>query len=189
MGVIFPSAGTAAGGHAAFVQAMGRHVDPHVRMGGFSGAVTRDLIASGHDFTPGIVNPDDPCDVYIFASPANSRGDAVVLAVEQAVEKLPEASFVLLNPDLEDTVLSYTFGIHTSDKCRKFVSNFETTYAYRGIFQIERPSNRPLERGAVLHHHGGPWTAHGLCQKAGGFELLASFDSKPSKAELGGVPW
>lgn len=109
--------------------------------------------------------------------------------MQQAVAKVPGATWVLMNPDLEDTVLSYTFGIKTSGACRSFVRTFRSAYFFRGIFQIERPSGRPLERGALLHHHGGPWVAHGLCAEADGFAELASFAEEPSKAELGGVPW
>ena len=117
------------------------------------------------------------------------RGDAVVLAVEQAVEKMPDATWILFNPDLEDTILSYTFGISTSDACRKFVETFEHAYYYRGLFQIQRPSNRPVERGALLHHHDGPWVAHGLCQKAGGYEHLRTFKAAPTRAQLSNLPW
>ena len=54
---------------------------------------------------------------------------------------------------------------------------------------MQRPSNQPMERGAVLHHHGGPWVAHGLCEEAGGFDELRSFKARPSKAQLAAVPW
>ena len=71
-------------------------------MGAISGAVTRTLIADGFDFTSKCVDAAAPSDVYLIAAPTNSRGDAVVLAVEQAVNKVPGACWVLLNPDLED---------------------------------------------------------------------------------------
>ena len=48
---IFPSAGTAAGAASSYKRAMGSEVGAHVSLGGFSGAVTRDLIAEGIDFT------------------------------------------------------------------------------------------------------------------------------------------
>ena len=187
--VIFPSAGTAAGGEAAFRRALGRDLRSHVSVGAVSGAVTRDAIAEGHDFTARCVSAADPCDAYLVAAPANARGDAVVLAVEQAVEKMPDATWILFNPDLEDTILSYTFGISTSDACRKFVETFEHAYYYRGLFQIQRPSNRPVERGALLHHHDGPWVAHGLCPTAGGYEHLRTFKAAPTRAQLSNLPW
>ena len=96
---------------------------------------------------------------------------------------------MLFNPDLQDTVLSYTFGIKTSSACRAFVGTFAQCYYYRGIFQLERPHNRPLERGAVLKHFGSAWVAHGLCAEAGGFEQLATFDERPTKAQLGSLRW
>lgn len=97
---------------------------------------------------------------------------------------------MLLNPDLEDTILSYTFGITTSNACRDFVRTFgEPVYYYRGIFQLQRPSNRPVERGAVLRHYDGPFLAHVLCETAGGFERLAEFESLPSREQLGSLNW
>ena len=186
---IFPSAGTAAGAASSYKRAMGSEVGAHVSLGGFSGAVTRDLIAEGIDFTAKCVDPSQPADVYLLVAPANSRGDAVALAVEQAVAKVPDACFVLLNPDLDDTILSYTFGITISDRVRKFVRQFDTCYYYRGTFQMIRPSNRPLERGCVLHHFGGAWVAHGLCEAAGGFDELGRFDSQPSRQQLAGLSW
>ena len=195
--VIFPSAGTAAGAQAAFSTALGRQLSAHVRLGAFSGAVTRDAVAEGMravnadfvDFTSKCVDPSDPADVYLVAAPANGRGDAVALAVEQAVRKVPNACWVLLNPDLEDTILSYTFGIETSDHVRKFVAGFKPAFYYKGVFQTLRPSGRVLERGCLLHHHGGPWVAHGLCREAGGFDELASFEEKPSRAQVSAVDW
>ena len=76
-----------------------------------------------------------------------------------------------------------------ADACRKFVETFEHAYYYRGLFQIQRPSNRPVERGALLHHHDGPWVAHGLCQTAGGYEHLRTFKAAPTRAQLSNLPW
>ena len=184
---IFPSAGTMAAAQASFKKATGRLCGSHVGMGAFKAAVTRDLIAEGFDFTASCVDPNDPADVYLIVSPTNSRGDAVALAVQQAVEKCPSSCFVLLNPDLEDTILSYTFGIHTSDAVRSFVQKFETCYYYRGIFQLVRPSNRPLEKGCLLHHYKQEWVAHGLLGGEEGFGRLATFGERPSREQLGQV--
>ena len=63
------------------------------------------------------------------------------------------------------------------DENSTFVQTFEQCYYYRGVFQLERPSNRPLERGAVLKHFDGPWGAHGLCAEAGG-ERVCLFRTK-----------
>ena len=100
---------------------------------------------------------------------------------------MPSACFVLLNPDLEDTILSYTFGITTSASVRSFVGTFEETYYYRGAFRVVRPANRPIECGCILRHWDGPWEAHGL--SAGGFERIATFDARPSREELANLPW
>ena len=56
---------------------------------------------------------------------------------------------------------------------------------------LARPSNRPRERGALLHHYGGPWVAHALRRSSGGarFEEVARFDERPSKAELARIDW
>ena len=90
--VIFPSAGTAAAAQASFKTALGRPVSGHVRTGAISAAVTRTLIAEGYDFTK-CVRADEPSDVYLVAAPVNSRGDAVVMAVEQAVDKVSDADW------------------------------------------------------------------------------------------------
>ena len=131
---------------------------------------------------------------------------------------MPDACFVLLNPDLEDTILSYTFGIKTSDAVRKvrpacepprpltrsppvrkraglitaslrsqFVAQFSTCYYYRGTYQMERPANRPIERGYLLSHFGGPWVAFGV--GSGGHNELASWDKKPSRSQLSLLSW
>ena len=71
----------------------------------------------------------------------------------QAVAKVPDACFVLLNPDLDDTILSYTFGITISDRVRKFVRQFDTCYYYRGTFQMVRPSNARTHARAHAHAH------------------------------------
>lgn len=186
---VFPSAGTGAGARSAFEKAASHPLSSHVSVGAFSGAVTRDAIASDHDFTAKCVDPEAPADVYLVVAPTNSRGDAVALAVRQAVDKVPGACWVIFNPDLEDTILSYTFGITTSDAVRSFVGAFKPCFYYRGIFQTLRPSNRVLERGCLLHHFKGPWVAHGLCAAAGGFDELASFEERPSRAELSALPW
>jgi hypothetical protein len=101
----------------------------------------------------------------------------------------PDATFVLLNPDLEDTILSYTFGINTSDAVRSFARSFEHCYYYRGVHQVVRPANRPVEKGALIHHHGAAWVAHRLRSAAGDFEELAAFDDEPSRAQLATLQW
>ena len=82
-------------------------------------------------------------------------------------------------------------GITTSDAVRKFVGDFRTCYYYRGTFQIQRPSNRPVERGCLLHQYGGRWVALGLCapDAGGGFDELDSFDQQPSRERLSQVNW
>ena len=183
--VIFPSAGNAAAAQRAYERFSGRLAA--CTLGGITGAVTRDAIASGVDFTPGIVDANDPADVYLFVAPSNSRGDAVALAVQQAVDKVPGACFVLLNPDLEDTVLSSVFGITTSDAVRKSVAEFATCYYYKGAFRMLRPANRPLECGCLLHQHGGQWVAHEL--RSEGFEELARWDEQPSREQFAALRW
>ena len=66
---------------------------------------------------------------------------------------MPDACFVLLNPDLDDTILSYTFGITISDRVRKFVRQFDTCYYYRGTFQMVRPSNARTHARTHAHTH------------------------------------
>lgn len=154
--------------------------------------MTRDEVRAGVDFTPSI-DAASPRDVYVFVAPRNARGDAVALAIEAAVARVPTACFVLLNPDLEDTVLGSTFGIGTSASVRSFCATFTRCYHYKGAFQIARPANRPLEKGCVLRHYGGPYVAHALKTGGpgggGGFERLQAFEELPSREQLGALRW
>ena len=186
---IFASTGTAAAASRAYERFSGRLATCAV--GGFSRAVTKDALSDEIDFTGGIVDPADASDVYLIVAPTNSRGDAVALAVQQAVDKVPGACWALLNPNLEDTILAYVFGIATSDAVRATVGDFDTAYYYRGVFQVQRPSNRPLERGCLLRHYRGPWVAYGLCAEAagGGFDELARWEEQPRREELAALAW
>ena len=182
---VFASAGTAAAGLMAYKRFVGPMHGAHVSLESLSATVTKDSLTAGVDFTPSI-DPADPCDVYIFVAPTNSRGDAVALAVQRAVDKVPSATFVLMNPDLEDTILSFVFGIKTSDTVRSFVESFDTCYYYKGAFSIQRPSNRPVERGCVLRHHKGPWKAHGT---GGASNELARWPEQPSREQIAALDW
>ena len=53
---------------------------------------------------------------------------------------------------------------------------------------MQRPANRPIERGALVRHFGGPWVAYGL-GIGGDFEARRSFEEQPSRAQLSAVPW
>lgn len=185
---VFASAGTAAAANKYYERFAGRLAS--CELGALAGAVTRDEVKAGQDFTPS-VDADAPCDVYVFVAPRNARGDAVALAVEAAVERVPSACFVLLNPDLEDTVLGSTFGIGLSQQVRQMMKAFRTCYHYKGAFQIVRPANRPLERGCILRHYGGPYVAHALRAEAagGGFERLEAFEELPSREQMGALRW
>ena len=74
---------------------------------------------------------------------------------------------------------------------RAFVGQFETCYYYRGAFSVQRPSNRPLERGCLLRHFGGEWVAHSLRAEGagGGFDELARWEGQPSREEYASLRW
>jgi len=181
---IFPSAGEAAAAAAAFARVNGQPLGEHVGLGSISGAVSREAVQAGVDFTPSSVSGDAPADVYIVVAPTNNRGDAVAFAVEQAVAKVPNASWVLFNPDLEDTVLGSVYGIKATGNIREFVGSFEWAYYYRGRFTLERPSLRPLDRGCLVYQFGGQWVAYGRRGEEYFLEEVEAFDAKPSKQRL-----
>lgn len=54
--------------------------------------------------------------------PKSVRGDQVLMTIENAISKAPDATWVLINPLLEDTVDSYTFGLLPSFLLRLYLS-------------------------------------------------------------------
>jgi len=186
--LLFESAGTAASAKEYYMRSIGKELPPTLSFGTFSSArVIRDRVnQQGDDMTPE-VRADDLCDIYMVVRPKDNRGDSVILAVEQAVQKLPGATWVLLNPILEDTVGGYTFGIRETDRRRSFLSQFEIVYLYRGLFLIQRPSLIPSERGAILKNLGQPYRVFKLNNQ--GYELLGEFKDKPGRNDLNGLPW
>ena len=87
-------------------------------------------------------------------------------------------------------MLSYIYGIKTSDACRRFVGQFEPCYYYRGVYGVQRPSNRPFERGAlVLRSYQGAWMAYAHAGARGGFRPLKQFEQSPSREQLAELKW
>eukprot|EP00960_Hanusia_phi_P072420 767779-Hanusia_phi.AAC.13 len=113
--LLFESAGTAASAKEYCIRNIGKELPSSLSFGTFSSArVIRDRVnQQGDDMTPD-VNGNDSCDVYMVlwvVRPKDNRGDSVILAVEQvtcdshhhgfdpfaqAVQKLPEASWILV---------------------------------------------------------------------------------------------
>jgi len=150
--VVFPDTGSAAGGQDAFRKALGRPVGSHVRVGSVSGAVTRELIQEQYDFTAETVDPMDPSDVYLFAAPANSRGDAAVLAIQQAVAKvrrlhmLPLQGHVLSYPRLPHSLTATVVGRRRSQAQR----GCSSILTWRTRFSRIRSASPPQTRAVTL---------------------------------------
>ena len=53
--------------------------------------------------------------------PKAVRGDQVLMTIEHAISKAPDATWVLINPLLEDSVDSYTFGPSPSPRPRLYL--------------------------------------------------------------------
>jgi len=182
--MLFESQGTAASAQAYYQRQRGS-LPPNIRLGVTAGKqVIRDNIQAGQDVTPD-VSADDPADIYFVVRPKNSRGDSVILAVEQAVEKVDGATWVLLNPMLDDA--GDAAGIGERDRQRAFLSQFESAYQFRGLFTIQRPSLVPRERGLILHTFGSTWATFRFNQ--GSYEKIKDFDSEPSRTQINSLRW
>jgi len=184
--MLFDSAGTAASAQAYYKKMVNETVPKNLIFSVASrGRVIRDKLHS-EDFTPD-VKSESPCDIYMVVRPENLRGDSVVLSIEQAVNKVPDATWILLNPALEDTVDGYTFGIQERDRRKQFVDQFETCFHYRGLFSIRRPTLVPKEHGALVKRFEEPWTAFRLTQ--GGYQKVKEWDEKPTRSKLNSIAW
>ncbi|KAJ1480199.1 hypothetical protein T484DRAFT_1957242 [Baffinella frigidus] len=184
--LMFDSAGTTATA-AAFCQRTLGAVPRHVTLESTSSTrVIRDKLRGDEasDVTQG-VSSGNAIDVYVVVRPKNNRGDSVILAVEQAVAKAPEAAWVLLNPLLEDQVDAYTFGIVEMGRRREFMKLFDTAYCFRGLFKIARPSLIPSEKGAVLRRFAQPWRVLKLNKE--GYEMMLESESKPDRSDISAV--
>lgn len=215
--LLFDSAGAAASAEAAYAQLYGEP-PPEGAMQFCALAnkpVTRDEARGlntmqcgperrpAHDYCPR-VSADSPCDAYVVVRPRNSRGDAVVLALMQAHAKVPDATWIIVNPELDDTQLRYTFGIKETSMHAAFLRGFQQVFLARGMYLVKRPSMSVKERGHLGMRYGEPWQA--LKRTADGFALLRSFDEyaaddasaedartkqrrQPTQAEIDAISW
>jgi len=121
--VLMDSPGTAAMAQAFYEKEYGGQLCPHVTFQALSKQQSmRDKLNSADDAG------EDDAQVYIVVRPKAVRGDQVLMTIENAMSKNPDASWVLLNPLLED---SETFGIRETDRQRSVLGEFEQVYSYR----------------------------------------------------------
>lgn len=140
------------------------------------------------DYTP-CVDPSDPADVYIAVEPRNSRGDAVVLALMQAVAKVPGAKWVLLNPRLDDGTLQPTFGLRATDRHAAFVATFTQAYLARGMYIVKRPTMIAREKGHVRAMYGQGWEALRKESDGSYSRFAAGPEARPPVKKLEGLTW
>eukprot|EP00967_Tisochrysis_lutea_P117120 scaffold189221_cov36-Tisochrysis_lutea.AAC.2 len=94
----------------------------------------------------------DPSDVYLFAAPANSRGDAAVLAIQQAVAKvrrlhmLPLQGHVLSYPRLPHSLTATVVGRRRSQAQR----GCSSILTWRTRFSRIRSASPPQTRAVTL---------------------------------------
>jgi hypothetical protein len=138
------------------------------------------------DFTPA-VSAEAPRDAYVCVRPRNSRGDAVVLALMQAQAKVSGATWLLVNPELDDGTLRATFGLRETDRYAAFLARFAQVYLARGMYLTKRPAMTVRERGHVGMRYGLGWEA--LKRTADGFAPLATWQAPPSAGEIDGLSW
>jgi len=186
--LLFDSAGTAASAQAAWVQLYAVPPPASVVFRGLANKpVTRDEARGlNWDFSPA-VTPNEPRDAYVVVRPRNSRGDAVVLALMQAHAKMPDATWLLINPELEDTALRGTFGIRETDRYMSFLGSFEQCYLARGMYLVKRPRMTVSERGHLGMRYGESWDA--LKRNANGFSPIERFARRPTPNEIDAVGW
>lgn len=196
--LLFDSAGTAASAQAAWQQLYREPPPPSLSFRGLTNKpVTRDEVRGLNtidgvdcrppwDFSPA-VTPDDPWDAYVCVRPRNSRGDAVVLALMQAQAKMPDATWLLVNPELEDTALRGTFGIRETDRYMSFLKQFAQVYLARGMYLVRRPAMTVSERGHLGMRYGETWDA--LKRNAEGFALIERFNKQPTSNEIDAISW
>ena len=103
--------------------------------------------------------PEDP-DYVLVVRPRNAVGDAVVEDVRVVAEALETAggTLLLVNPDLGQKVC---LGIHQKERWASFVATFAPLYHFSNTCAYERPSCRPMERGALRYTPARGWETFG----------------------------
>lgn len=112
----------------------------------------------------------------VIVNPVTSRGDPIMDALEMTVQQNPQATWILLNPDLGADRAAV--GMRESARRADFQQQFTTAFYYRPLFEIQRPKLDAVERGALLFTFGGPWRVFALVD--GAFVPSAKFDTCPS---------
>ena len=170
VGVLFSSAGSAASAADVYSRRTGgRLVGAHVRLGAIDGAVTRERIdVERHDFTQRLLIQRSRA-TSTSSPPSNSRGDAVVLALEQAVRCGARRRGVSQQLQLHcqrtehyprQKARRIEFASHASRsrgdgalvhlwhqdvrRVPPLVGQFEPCY-YRGVYGVQRPSTGRLK--------------------------------------------
>lgn len=180
--VLMDSPGAAAMAQAFYQKEYGGELYPHVTFKALSMQPSmRDKLNEADDAG------EEKAQVYMVVRPKAVLGDQVLMAIENAISKNPNASWLLLNPLLEDAVDASTFGIRETDRRRSVLNEFEHVYSYRGLYKIARPALIPSERGAMLKRWGAPWKVFKL--EKSGYTLMREFEDKPTRNDVSGLPW
>eukprot|EP00611_Tribonema_gayanum_P012978 TRINITY_DN2371_c0_g1_i3.p1 TRINITY_DN2371_c0_g1~~TRINITY_DN2371_c0_g1_i3.p1 ORF type:complete len:476 (-),score=134.93 TRINITY_DN2371_c0_g1_i3:2020-3408(-) len=105
--------------------------------------------------SPGSVTAEDGA--IVIVNPRNSVGDPVILDVEKVALKAPQATIVLVNPDLGEKV---ALGIIERDRRSALLASFRQAYYFRNLFYMRRPDMVPVERGCLVCQWGRGWSVY-----------------------------
>lgn len=105
------------------------------------------------------VTPEDRCLLLIGAR--NNVGDPVIRTVQQITDANPLATCILVNCDLSDRV---TTGMTSRTLRDNYRASFQPLFYFRNLVTIMRPSQVPLERGALMYTPSDGWTVYAVDQ-------------------------
>ena len=104
-------------------------------------------------------SPQDKCLLMIGAR--NNVGDPVIRTVQQITDSNPSVTCILLNCDLSDRV---TTGMTSRTLRDTYRASFQPLFYFRNLVTILRPSQIPLERGALIYTPSEGWTVFAVDQ-------------------------
>lgn len=163
--LLFASSGTAAAATAQF-----RRDNPdgttNIASASFSGRDTAEGRTSSH------------CNVII--NPISSRGDPVMDDLQLVMSENPDATWILLNPQLG--VDRAAVGMRENSRRAAFIESFTNTFYLRPLFEIQRPRLNAVERGSLLFTYGNPWKVFSLV--GGQYVLADELDRMPDPEEI-----
>ncbi|KAA8495203.1 Pyridoxal kinase [Porphyridium purpureum] len=167
--VMYSSTGTAAAASAYHFagQAMPEHAS-------LCGMTMRELEMAGV--------AGDSSTLHCVVAPKNLRGDSVIRTLQDMIQRRPDATWLLLNPQLEDQADTPAIGIREIEARREFLATFRTVYYFRPLFRIKRPTLVAVETGVLYGKYKDEWRLF-QCVK-GEYYFVAAFASCPSKGEI-----